>query len=112
MQLDFSFLDQITPTHQSSVCPPSDSNVVVACSIVGYLLGLDLLSLSTSQKDAFYVALAVLASTSKVPRSKVFISETLAKTSSISPALDRALNSNMETSPKLDALKGQKIEFK
>ena len=79
---------------------------------MGYLLGLDLLSLSTSQKDAFYAALAVLTSTSKVPRSKVFISETLAQTSSISPTLDHSLNSNMETSPKLDALKGHKLEFK
>ena len=69
---------------------------------MSHFLGLDLLSLSTSQKDAFCVALAMLASTSKVPQSKVFISEALAYTSSIFPALDHALKSNMEISSTLE----------
>ena len=68
------------------------------------LLVLDLLSLSTNQKDAFCASLAVLASAFKVPQSKVFISEVLAQTSSIFPALDRSLKSNMEISSTLDAL--------
>ena len=93
------------------MCPPNDSDVVDACSIVSHFLGLDLLSLSTSQKNAFFETLVVLVSTSKVPQSKVFISTNLAQTSSIFPALDRALKSNMEISSKLDALKGHKIEF-
>ena len=92
--------------------PHSDSDMVVACSIVSHFLGLDLLSLSTSQKDAFYATLVVLASASKVPQSKVFILEALAQTSSAFTALDRALKSNMEISSKLDALKRQKTEFK
>ena len=50
--------------------PSSDSDVDVACSYVSHFLGLDLISLSTNQEDAFYVALAVLASTFKVPQSK------------------------------------------
>ena len=79
------------PVPQSSVRSPSDSNVVVACFTVTHLLGLDLLSLSTSQKDDFRVALAVLVSASKVPQSKVFISQALAQTSYIFLTLDRAL---------------------
>ena len=75
------------------------------------MLGLDMLYLSTNQKNAFCAALAVLASASKVPQSKVFISKALARTSSVFPALDRALKSNMQISFKLDALKRQKIEF-
>ena len=72
---------------------------------MSHLLGLDLLSLSTKQKDAFFASLTVLVSASKVPQSKVFISKALAQTSSIFPALDRALKSNMEISSTLDALK-------
>ena len=79
---------------------------------VSHFLGLDLLSLSYNQKDAFCAALAVLESASKVPQSKVFISEALTLTSSIFPPLDHALKSNMEISSRLDALKEQKIEFK
>ena len=85
--------------------------MVAAHSTMSHFLGLDLLSLTISQKDDFYVALAVLASTSKVPYSKVFILAALAQTPSISPTLDRVMKSNMEISSKLDALKGQKIEF-
>ena len=96
---------------QSSVRPPSDSDVGADHSTASHLLGLDLLSLSTSQKDAFCVALAVLASAPKAPQSKVFISEALTQTSSIFPTLDRALKFNIEISSKLDALKRQKIEL-
>ena len=73
LSLDMSFLDQTTPTPQSSMHPPGDSNVAAARSTVSHFLGLDLLSLSTSQKDVFYAALAMLAFASKVPQSKVFI---------------------------------------
>ena len=53
----------------------------------------------------------MLASTSKVPQSKVFISEALAHISYIFPTLDGALKSSMEISSKLDALKRQKTKF-
>ena len=96
---------------QSLLCLPSDLDVVAARFTMSHLLGLDLLSLSTSQKNAFCAALAVLASTSKVPQSKVFISEALSDTSSVFPTLDRSLKYNMEIFSKLDALKRQKTEF-
>ena len=72
---------------------------------MSHFLVLDLLSLSTSHKDAFCEALIMLASTSKVSQSKVFILESLAQASSIFTALDHALKSNVEISSKLDALK-------
>ena len=78
---------------------------------MSYFLGLDLLSLFTIQKDAFCATLVVLASASKVPQSKIFISKALTHTSFVFPALDRALKSNMEISSKLYALKRQKTEF-
>ena len=92
-----SFLDHTPSIFQSLVRPPSELYVAVARSIVSHLLSLDLLSLSTNQKDAFHVALTLLASASKVPQSKVFISKGLTPTSSISLALDPTPISNMLT---------------
>ena len=109
--LDLSFLDQITPAPQSSIHPHSDLDVDATHSTISHFLGLDLLSLSTSHKDVFCVALAVLALVSKVPKSKVFILVALAHTYFVFSTLDRALKSNMEISSKLDALKRQKTEF-
>ena len=111
LSLDLSFLDQTTLAPQSLVRPPSDSDVATTNSIVSHFLSLDLLSLSTSSKDAFCIALAMLASASKMPHFKVFISEALAQSFFVFLALYRSLKSNMEISSKLDALKGQKIEF-
>ena len=108
---ELSFLDQTTPAPQSSVRPPSDSDVAATRSNVIHFLGLDLLSFSTIHNDAFCVALAVLALASKVPQSKLFISKALAQSSSVFLALDRAVKSNMEISSKLAALKRQNIEF-
>ena len=93
------------------MCPHSDLGVDVARSIVNHFLGFDLLSLSTSQKDAFCATLAVLESASKVPQFNVFISKALTQTYFIFLTLDIALKSNMEISSKLNGLKGQKIEF-
>ena len=55
-----------------------DSDVAATHSIVRHLLGLDILFLSSRQKDALCAALAMLALPSKVPQYKVFISEALA----------------------------------
>ena len=72
---------------------------------MSHFLGFDMLSLSINQKDAFCAALVVLASASKVPQSQVFILDALAQNFFVFLTLDRALNSNMEISSKLDALK-------
>ena len=68
--------------------PLSDSDVTVARFTMSHLLGLDMLSLSTSHKDAFFATLEMLALDSKVSQSKVFISKALAQTSFIFPALN------------------------
>ena len=103
MPLDLFFFFFTKPLPWSSMRSPSDLDVANARSIVSHLIGLDLLSLSTNQKDAFYSTLTVLLPTSKVPQSKVFILEALTQTSSIFLTLDRVLKSNMEISSKLYA---------
>ena len=91
--------------------PPGDLDVVAARSSVSHFLGLDMISLSPSQKDAFCATLVVLASASNVPQSKIFISKALAQISSIFLALDRTLKSNMEISSIFASLKRHKTEF-
>ena len=72
----------------SLVRPPSDLDVVVARSTVSHLLSLDMLSLITSKKDAFCVALILLESTSQMLKAKAFISKVLAETSHIFSSMD------------------------
>ena len=111
LSLDLSFLNHITPTPQSSMRLPSDSNVVASRFTMSQFHYLDLFFLSTSQKDAFYATLAVLSSNFRVTQSKIFILEALAQTSYVFPTLYHALKSNMEISSKLDALKRQNTKF-
>ena len=80
-------------------------------SIVSHFLSLDLLSLTTTQRDAFRIALAMLESTSQMPKAKAFILEALAEMSSIFSSLDCAMKLSMETVSKLDALKEKIMEF-
>ena len=48
MPLDLSFMDQTTPTPQSSVCPPYDSDMADAYFTKSHFLSLDLFSLTSS----------------------------------------------------------------
>lgn len=60
--LNSSFLDHAPTSLVSSVCPPIEFDMVSTHSTVSNLLPLDLLSLSTNQRDVFcVVSLAVLA---------------------------------------------------
>ena len=70
--LDLSFLGQTTLALKFLVCPPSDLDVAAPRSILSHLLSLDLLSLSTNQKNAFCGALVVLESASQI-EAKAFI---------------------------------------
>ena len=58
--LDFSFLDQATPHVEPSSKPPTEPDVAVAHSTISHLLSLDLISLSTVQKNVFHVTMVVL----------------------------------------------------
>ena len=85
--------------------------MAAAHSIVSHFLNLDLLSLTISQKDAFYAALALLELTAQVLETTAFISEALAQTSSIFSSKDCAVKSNAEIISKLDALKEKNMDF-
>ena len=72
--LDLSFMDQATPHVEPPSRPLIELNVVVARSTISHQLSLDLLSLSSIQKDAFHTTIAVLQSASLEPEVGAFIS--------------------------------------
>ena len=61
--------------------------------------------------NSFCAALAVLKSTSQVPKTTAFITVDLTQTSSIFLSTDCSMKSSMEISSKLYALKEKKLEF-
>ena len=71
--MDFSFLNQATPYVEPPSRPPTDPDVAITRSTISHLLSLDLLSLSTIQKDAFHVAMAVFQSISLDLEAKIFL---------------------------------------
>ena len=61
---DLSFLDQAIPHIEPPSIPLTKLDVAIVCSTISHLLSLNLLSLSTVQKDAFLAAMIVLQSAS------------------------------------------------
>ena len=53
-------MDHANPHVEPPSRPPTELDVAVTHSTISHLLSLDLLSLSTIQKDAFHAAMAVL----------------------------------------------------
>ena len=70
---DLSFLDQATSHVEPPSKPHTEPDVVVARSTISHFLSLDLLSVSTIQKDAFHEAVAVLQSTSIDHEAEIFL---------------------------------------
>ena len=73
--LDLSFLDQDTPHVEPPSKPPTEPDVAIARSTISCLLSLDLLSLSTIQKDAFHATMVVLQSASLDLEVEIFLSD-------------------------------------
>ena len=65
-------MDQATPHVEPPSRSPTKSDVAISHSTISHLLSLDLLSLSTIQKDAFHVAMVVLQSASLNVEAEIF----------------------------------------
>ena len=65
--LDLSFMDQATPHIETPSRHPTEMDVAIVRSTSSHLLSLDLLSLSTIQKNAFEEAMVVLQFASLEP---------------------------------------------
>ena len=66
-------MDQATPHVELPSRPSIESDIAVARSTISHLLSLDLISLSTVQKNAFQATMAVLQSASLEPEVRAFI---------------------------------------
>ena len=92
--LDLSFMDQVTPHVELPSRPPIKSDVAVAHSTISHLLSLDLLFLSTVQKNAFHVAMAVLQSTSLEPKARAFISRVINRAPKVFSSIEHVVKEN------------------
>ena len=105
--MDLSFLDQTTPHVKPPSKPPTKPNVVVAYSTINQLLSLDLLSLSTIQKNAFHVAMAVLQSTSLEPEAGDFISRIINHAPTVFSSIAHVVKENAQVMFELEELRGK-----
>ena len=66
-------MDQATPHVEMPSRPSIELDIAIARSTISHMLNLDLLSLSTVQKNAFHAAMVVLQSASLEPEVRAFI---------------------------------------
>ena len=91
---DLSFMDQVTPHVELPYRPPIKPDVAVARSTISHLLSLDLLFLSTVQKNAFHVAMAVLQSASLEPKARAFISRVISQAPEVFSSIEHVVKEN------------------
>ena len=106
--LDLSFRDQATPHVEPPSRLPTEPDVDVACFTINYLLSLDLLSLSTIQKDAFHAAMAVLQSASLNPEVDSFLSRVTHHAPEVFSSIDHVVKENAQAISKLEKFKEKK----
>ena len=109
--LNLSFMDQVTPHVEPPSRPPTELDVVVACSIISHLLSLDLLSLSTSQKYVFHVAMAVLQFASLDPEAEIFLSGVTHRAPEVFSSIEHVVKENAQVISELEKLREKKSEY-
>ena len=107
--LDLSFIDQATSHVEPPSIPPTEPDVAVPCSTISHLLSLDLLSLSTIQKDAFHAAMAVLQSASLDPEAKIFLSRVKHRAPDVFSSIEHVVKDNAQVKYELEKLREKKI---
>ena len=109
--LYFSFFYQATPHIEPSSIPPTELDVVVACSTINHLLSLDLLSLSTIQENVFHVAMAMLQSASLEPEARALISRIINLAPAIFSSIEHVVKENAQVMFELEELRWKKSEY-
>ena len=105
---DLSFLDQATSHVEPPSKPPTEPYVVVARSTISHLLSLDLLSVSTIQKDAFHAAVAVLQSTSLDHEAEIFLFRVTHHAPEVFSSIEHVVKENAQVIYELEKLKEKK----
>ena len=101
-------MDQATPHIEPPSRPPTEPDVVVARSTISHLLTLDLLSLTTIQKDAFHAVMAVLQSTSLDPEAEIFLYGFTHRTPEVFSSIKHVVKENVQVISELEKLREKK----
>ena len=101
-------MDQATPHIEPPSRPPIESDVAVALSTISHLLSLDLLSLSTIQKNAFHATMVVLQSASLEPTIEAFISRVIHCTPEVFSSIEHVVKENAQVMSELEKLREKK----
>ena len=109
--LDISFLDQATPHVEPPSRPPTEPNVVVTRSAISHLLSLDLLSLSTIQKDAFHAAMTVLQYVSLDLEVVIFLSRVTHHAPEVFSSIEHVVKENAQVIYELEKLREKKSKY-
>ena len=92
--MDLSFLDQATPHVEPPSRPATEPNIVVARSTNSHLLSLDLLSLSTFQKNSFHTAMAMIQLPYLRPEARAFISGIINRAPEVFSSIEHVVKEN------------------
>ena len=103
--LDLSFLNQATPHVEIPSRPPTELDVV------SHLVSLNLLSLSTIQKDTFHAAMAILQYASLDPEAKIVISGITHRAPEVFSCIEHVVKENAQSIYELEKLREKKSEY-
>ena len=109
--LDLSFLDQATPHVELPSRPHTKLNVAFAYSTISHLLSLDLLSLSTIQKNAFHATMVMLQSASLEPEVRDFIFGVINHALEVFSSIEHVVKENSQVISELEELRGEKSNY-
>ena len=105
--LDLFFLDQVTHVELTSR-PPTEPNVAISCSIISHLLSLDLLSLSSIQKNDFHAAMVVLQYASLELEAGAFIYGVTHRAPKVFSSIKHVIKENAQVMFELEKLREKK----
>ena len=106
--LDLSFLNQVTHVEPPSR-PPTEPDIAVVDSTISHLLILDLLSLSTIQKDVFHAAMVVLQSIYRDLEVGTFLFGVIHYAPEVFSSIENAVKENAQVIFELEKLREKKI---
>ena len=104
-------MDQTTPHVDPPSKPLTELDVAVARSTISHLLSLDLLSLSTIQKDDFHAAMAVLQSASLDPKVEIFLYGVTHRSPEVLSSIEHVVKKNAQVIYELEKSRGKKYEY-
>ena len=108
--MDISFLDQAT-SHVKPPSRPIEPKVAVTRSTISHLLSLDLLSLSTVQKNAFHVAMTMLQFDFFDPEAGAFISGVIHRAPKVFSSIEHVVKENAQVMFELEKLREKNYEY-